>query len=201
MAKYPFTPGPENVVELFQKIQSMGVTKNKINTAYLKSIGFKSSYDTYLPRVLKQLGFVGSDGLPTDKWKAYGVKKERVHVMASALKNAYADLFDTYPNAYKENDNVLFDFFKGDTGAADRETGLMLKTFQNLCALADFEAIPAEAVVSEPTVTPTREEAAPKVKIAPHLQLNIEIHIAADTPDDKIETIFKNMKKYLLTNE
>ena len=202
MAKYPFTPGPENVVELFQKIQSMGVTKNKINTAYLKSIGFKSSYDTYLPRVLKQLGFVGSDGLPTDKWKAYGVKKERGHVMASALKNAYADLFDIYPNAYKENDSVLFDFLKGNTGAADRETSLMLKTFKNLCALADFEATPAKVSVSEPTVTPSSgEEVTPKVKIASSLQLNIEIHIAADTPDDKIETIFKNMKKYLLPNE
>jgi len=202
MAKYPFTPGPENVVELFQKIQSMGVTKNKINAAYLKSIGFKSSYDTYLPRVLKQLGFVGSDGLPTDKWKAYGVKKERGHVMASALKNAYADLFDTYPNAYKENDSVLFDFFKGNTGAADRETGLMLKTFRNLCTLADFEAVPEKAPPSEVTQPlPLREEVAPKVRIAPSLQLNIEIHIAADTSDDKIETIFKNMKKYLLTNE
>ena len=201
MAKYPFTPGPENVVELFQKIQSMGVTKNKINTAYLKSIGFKSSYDTYLPRVLKQLGFVGSDGLPTDKWKAYGVKKERGDVMASALKNAYADLFNLYPNAYKENDSVLFDFFKGNTGAADRETGLMLKTFQNLCALANFEAVPAEAP-AEPTVHPLpEEELTPKVKIARHLQLNIEIHIAADTSDEKIETIFKNMKHYLLSNE
>ena len=65
MAKYPFTPGPENVVELFQKIQSMGVTKNKINTAYLKSIGFKSSYDTYLPRVLKQKGEGACYGIST----------------------------------------------------------------------------------------------------------------------------------------
>jgi hypothetical protein len=41
----------------------------------------------------------------------------------------------------------------------------------------------------------------PAVDVTPKLQLNIEIHIAADTPDEKIETIFRNMKKYLLTNE
>lgn len=41
----------------------------------------------------------------------------------------------------------------------------------------------------------------PLVDIPPKLQLNIEIHINADVTDDKIETIFKNMKKYLLTNE
>lgn len=200
MAKYPFTPGPENVVELFQKIQSMGVTKNKINTAYLKLIGFKSSYDTYLPRVLKQLGFVGSDGLPTDKWKAYGVKKERGHVMASALKNAYADLFDTYPNAYKENDSVLFDFFKGNTGAADRETGLMLKTFKNLCVLADFEAVPAEAVVSEPLTSP-REEAARIPTVAPGLTVNINVQLTLPATDDETvyDKLFASLKRNLLS--
>ena len=39
------------------------------------------------------------------------------------------------------------------------------------------------------------------VNVVPNLQLNIEIHIAADTSPDQIETIFKNMKKYLLANE
>jgi len=200
MAKYPFTPGPENVVELFQRIQSMGVTKNKINTAYLKLIGFKSSYDTYLPRVLKQLGFVGPDGLPTDKWKAYGVKKESRHVMASALKNAYADLFDTYPNAYKENESMLFDFFKGNTGAADRETGLMLKTFRNLCTLADFEAVPAEAVVPEPLTSP-REEAARIPTVAPGLTVNINVQLTLPATDDETvyDKLFASLKRNLLS--
>jgi len=39
------------------------------------------------------------------------------------------------------------------------------------------------------------------VKIQPGLQLNIAIHIAADTSEERIETIFKNMKKYLLPDE
>lgn len=38
------------------------------------------------------------------------------------------------------------------------------------------------------------------LNISPNLQLNIQIHIAADTPDEKIETIFKNMRTYLLNN-
>ena len=40
-----------------------------------------------------------------------------------------------------------------------------------------------------------------KATISPGLQLNIEIHISADTPEEKIEVIFKNMKKYLLADE
>jgi hypothetical protein len=38
------------------------------------------------------------------------------------------------------------------------------------------------------------------LSISPNLQLNIQIHIAADTPEDKIEAIFRNMRVYLLNN-
>lgn len=57
-----------------------------------------------------------------------------------------------------------------------------------------------------PTESPSPEnhqelaKAKPILNVSPGLQLNIQIHIAADTSDDKIETIFKNMRKYLLSN-
>lgn len=122
--------------------------------------------------------------------------------MASVIKDAYSELFHTYEDACTQTDTALVDFFKGQTGASDEKVGLMVQTFRNLCGLADFEAAPAATPISKPSVPlPSPEEVTPEVKVAPHLQINIEIHIAADTSDDKIETIFKNMKKYLLTNE
>ena len=204
MAKYEFpsTPSPTNVTELFEKIQTLGVPKSKINVGYLKLIGFKSSYDTHLVGVLKSLWFVTADGSPSNMWKDYGVKMQARSVIASAIKNTYSKLFETYADAYVQGDAPLLDLFKGRTGAPDKDAGLMLKTFWNLCALGDFEAVPAEAVVPTPPVTPlSPDRITPEVKVAPNLQLNIEIHIAADTPDDKIEAIFKNMKTYLLSNE
>ena len=120
--------------------------------------------------------------------------------MASALKNAYADLFDTYSNAYKENDSVLFDFFKGNTGAADRETGLMLKTFQNLCALADFEAVPAEAVVSEAPVSP-REKVTHIPTLPSGLTVNINVQLTLPATDDETvyDKLFSSLKNNLLS--
>lgn len=67
MAKFPFTPMPQNVTELFGKMQTVGVPKVKVNFNYLKSIGFKSSYDQSLPPLLKFLGFVNTDGSPSSK--------------------------------------------------------------------------------------------------------------------------------------
>lgn len=41
----------------------------------------------------------------------------------------------------------------------------------------------------------------PKVRFEPKIQINIEIHIAPDTPDEKIKLIFENMKTCILDNE
>jgi len=204
MAKYPYTPSPSNVKELFEKIQTIGMPKVKVNISFLKSIGFTSSYDTYLPPVLKFLGFISSDGSPSSVWQSYGVKKQARSVMASAVKTAYYELFGIFSDADKKEEKALADYFKGQTGEPDKNVGLMVQTFKILCDLSDFEDMSAVASVSESATTIAKasvEAGTTKVRVSPGIQLNIEIHIAADTPEDKIEAIFKNMKHYLLTNE
>lgn len=39
------------------------------------------------------------------------------------------------------------------------------------------------------------------VNFSPNLQLNIQIHIDANTSEEKIEVLFKNMRKYLIDND
>ncbi len=198
MAKYEFpsTPSPINVTELFEKIQTIGVPKTKINLEYLKSIGFKSSYDQSLPRVLKSLGFVNADGSPSSMWKDYGVKLQARSVMASAIKNTYSEIFHMYSDAHKQADTALVDFFKGQTGASDKDVGLMLQTFRNLCALADFEAVPAEAVVPEPLTSP-REDVTRIPTSTPGLTVNINIQLTLPATDDETvyDRLFASLKR------
>lgn len=202
MAKYefPYTPSPKNVTELFEKMQRIGVPKTKVNFEYLKSIGFKSSYDQSLPPVLKSLGFVNADGSPSSLWKDYGVKQQARSVMASAIKNTYSELFNMYSDAHKQADTALGDFFKGQTGAPDKDVGLMLQTFRNLCALANFEAVPAEAVVSEPLISP-REEAARIPTVATGLTVNINVQLTLPATDDETvyDKLFASLKRNLLS--
>jgi hypothetical protein len=204
MAKFefPYTPSPKNVPELLDKIQTIGMPKGKVNLNYLKSLGFKSSYDTYLPPVLKFLGFVNADGSPTSIWQQYGVKKQARSVMASAIKNAYSVLFHTYEDAYAQTNTALVDFFKARTGASDTDAGLLVQTFQNLCALADFEAAPAEAPVSEPTVPlTTKEEAARIPTVMTGLTVNINIQLTLPVTDDEsvYDKLFASLKRNLLS--
>jgi hypothetical protein len=80
---------------------------------------------------------------------------------------------------------------------------LAMKTAQGASKPEPSELAPTTHAAPEVTApeSPVEKQARPSVRVVPKLQLNLEIHIAADTPDDKIETIFKNMRDYLLTNE
>ncbi len=60
---------------------------------------------------------------------------------------------------------------------------------------------PDSAPQKAPSAPPSRTNGSTRIELSPGLQLNIAIHIAADTPDEKIEVFFKNMRKYLLTDE
>jgi hypothetical protein len=81
--------------------------------------------------------------------------------------------------------------------------GLAIKKANEALEFVSGEPAPATPTPSEVAIleSPVAQPAKPTVRIVPTLQLNIEIHISADTPDDKIETIFRNMKKHLLTDE
>ena len=109
-----------------------------------------------------------------------------------------------YEDAHQKDDASLESFFSSHTSVGKATIRFMVMTFKALCKAADFtdlstEPIPLESPSEEQETTlrkPTKQ-----VNISPKLQLNLEIHIAADTSDEKIESIFKNMKKYLLTND
>jgi hypothetical protein len=197
MAKFPYTPNPKNVTEFFSKMQSVGVP-SKVDIGYLKSIGFTSSNDRYLVGVVKSLGFATGNGSPTDRWQTYRIKATAGSTMASAIKDTYKKLFEIHHDANAKDDQTLQDYFKANTTSAESVVQLMLQTFKNLCALADFEAVPAEASVSEPTVhLPTKEEAARIPTSTPGLTVNINIQLTLPATDDETvyDRLFASLKR------
>jgi hypothetical protein len=202
MAKYPFTPNPNNVKELFEKIQTIGVPKVKVNMPFLKSLGFKSSYDTYLPPVLKFLGFISGDGTPSTVWQSYGVKAQARSVMASALKTSYSELFHTYNDANNIDDQTLSDFFKGQTGESDKNTGLIVQTFKVICDLSDFETVSEVGQNTTVSIPPLKTKNVGETLNGTKpitVNINIQLQLPA-TEDAKIyDSLFKSLKEHLFT--
>jgi hypothetical protein len=197
MANVPYTPNPPNVKKFFEKIQAAG-TPPKLHQAYLPTIGFKSSNDRYLIGLCKSLGFVDTAGKPTIKWSEYKDRNKAPKVMADAIKTAYADLYSTYPDAEKKDDDTLQDYFASTSGAADSVVRLMVRTFKSLCELADFEAVAVEEYVTTSTARAGEKVSEIPLGMKPiTININIQLQLPATEDVTIYEALFSALKKNL----
>ena len=70
MTELAYTTVPGKIPTLLAKIRQVGVPP-KVTVQWLKTIGLTSSNDTSLIPVLKAIGFVDGNGVPTPKWAQY----------------------------------------------------------------------------------------------------------------------------------
>jgi len=148
---------------------------------------------------LEDMEFIDGSGIPTTLYAECQNPTLAKKALAEGIRNAYPELFKAFPDPQSLPKTELEGYFKQQTGKAGSVLTKMLSTFLTLCSHADFAG--AGVALEEPPKYRRGEAEEGRVKVEPKIQLNIEIHIAPDTPDDKIEGIFKNMKQYLLPNE
>jgi hypothetical protein len=152
MVEYPYVLVPGKLKKFFEHIQNAGVPP-KITIQYLTSVGYKSINDRAIIPVLKFINFLDTSGVPLERYTEFHNKKIAGMVMANSLKAAYKDLFDTYPDAYRKDDEALRNYFRTHTSAGDQVVKATVATFKALCELADFEAKTEEPTVL--TLTPS----------------------------------------------
>jgi hypothetical protein len=196
-----YTPKPEDLTRLLTMLPTVEAPTGKADSAFIKSLGFTASSSKYLYNILKSLGFMDDSDNATDIWKDYLKNECRGQVFALRIKEVYYELFEKVMCPYLEGDESILEFFKINSKASDKELLLMLETFRILNDFADYsELLDGDAF---PGLLPPAkvEEKLPQIKVDPNLQVNIQVLIDPNTPDEKIETIFKNMRKYLLGKE
>lgn len=201
MAEFPYTPGPNNIERFLAHIQSSGVPNAKVTATSIKSFGFTSSNDRYIPSVLKSLGFLNSDGMPTDSWRGYKDKSKARQIIADAVRVTYTGLFSAYSDAYRKDDEALHNYFAGESGLASATVDLMVRTFKILCGKADFEAVAPVATKTPPVgpAAPASSAAQPKSSTAPvpSVNINIELHLPPTDDASVYDNLFAAMKKHL----
>jgi hypothetical protein len=203
MAEVLYTPNPKNVKDFFNTIKSLG-TPSKVTTRDLPKFGFKSSNDRYLIGLSKFLGFIDSAGKPTAKWNDFKDNAKAPKVMADSIKKSYADLYSTYPDAEKQSDNKLKDYFASTSGASGKVAGYMVQTFKNLCGFADFEAVtveePSTAAAPTPTAPASKEVAEITKGVRPiTVNINIQLQLPATEDATIYDTLFSALKKHLFS--
>lgn len=198
MSEAPYTPLTGKISDYFEKIKEAGVP-DKVNRAWLRSVGFTTGNDYYIIGVWKYIGFVDASNAPTESWKGYRAPKESKAVLAQAIRSGYKDLFEMYNDAYRKDREAIYSYFSSLTEKAESTINLMVTTFQNLCDLADFEALPGVAPVP-PSEEELRRPTGRRVGL-PEIHINIQLHLPETSDPTIYDNLFKSLKKHLLSDE
>lgn len=203
----------KNVKGILTAIQQAQAPKQFSNT-FLVNLGFKSSADRLFIGVLKALGFLNANGNPTPRYFEYLDQTQSARVLAEAMREAYADLFELNVNAHKwtraEVKNKLKTLTQGQF--SDDVLSKMATTFGALAAEADFEAVePAEVPQPTKDVEEAEEETSTGDGHEPSglagrtsvgglggLVYNIQIQLPESRDPAVYDALFRSLKTHLL---
>lgn len=203
LVDYPYMSNTKKLKQFIEEIVTRKIP-DKINIPYLVKAGYKSNGDRPIVKVLKFIGFLTEQGVPTDLYKNYLDTSKNKSVIAYAIMEAYSDLFDIYDDAYSRDNEALVNFFRTESGLGETAVQFMVGTFKALCELADFkkideskiivpkQALPKEALPTQRTITAERGLT---------VNLNIELSLPPTENTAIYDAFFKSMKKYLLESE
>lgn len=203
MADFPYSANPANIKRFFEKLQSVG-KPSKITFKWIEGIGFKSSNDRSLIAILKALQFTDTSGVPTERWAQFRHKEQSKVVMASAIKESYAALYETYPDAHRKDDEALRNFFSSHTDVGEGAIAYMVRTFKALVEFADFDAAPSDVEVvtdslakSRAPLTQLRADRSMKSPLT--VNVNIQLQLPATDDAGIYDKLFEALKKHILS--
>src|SRR5262245_22794301 len=100
-AKLPYVVQPGSIAKVFEKVKQ-AQTPERFTIDFLQTkLGLKGgNYRQFIP-FAKKLGFLGTDGKPTDVYKRFRNNDQSGAAMAEAIKIGYRELFER--NEYANN--------------------------------------------------------------------------------------------------
>jgi Family of unknown function (DUF5343) len=188
------------IPDIFNKIRD-GQAPERFSNQLLKDWGFTSTNDRAFISLLKSLGFLTSDGKPTQRYNEYRDHSRSKAVMGDAMKDAYGDIFLIKEHPTQADKTAVEGKFKSFHNASDHVAGLMTKTFFGLLNLADLPKKGAIQPTNKEPARKTETEDPLKPEQLEHgvsgLHYNIQIHLPATKDVEVYNSIFKSLKEHL----
>lgn len=210
---YPYTQNPGNLIAVIEKITDNGIP-DKFTQKELGVWGYTSSNDRRIVGVLRYIRFLDDKSVPTELWKKARVNAKAA--VAEGVRAGYADLYKTFPNADKRDNEALTNYFKANTDVGDAAIKRMVSTFKSLAEFGNFSGLdePATTEVGAEAAAPSGAKPAPaayaptfsapvvpafqsSVSGSPSVNLNIELQLPADPTGDIYDKFFAAMRKHL----
>jgi hypothetical protein len=193
----------KNLKAILEAIKGAQAPK-RFTVSFLQSLGFKNASDRLILGLLKALAFLSPSGEPTQRYYEFLDKTQSPQVLASGIREAYADLFQVNTKAHDLSSTDVQNKLKTLTQGQFTDAVLqkMATTFKSLCALADFAASPKPA----PPPPPPPPPGGPGTLVVPEhpsvtlggLVYNIQIHLPESRDPAVYDALFKSLKEHLL---
>jgi hypothetical protein len=187
---------------------------------FVEGLGFKSTNDRLFISVLKGLGFLDANSVPTERYYRFLDQSESEKVLAEAVEDAYSDLFDVHTKAYElelsEVKNKLRTLTQGKH--SEKVVSLMASTFKALAEYAEWgtKTMPSskiERVVEKPVQEQHNKTSEEIVPIIPPFEVeqegnntttsktqfhyNIQVHLPESRDESVYDAIFKSLRRHL----
>ncbi len=184
----------------------------RFSIKFLEGLDFKSTNDRLLIGILKELGFLNTDGTPQDRYFQFLDKSKSAKIVAEGIKEAYSELFAVNKNAHKmdvaDAYNKLRTLYRGEK--KDTVVKLIAKTFVGLCEYADFSqplqkdeeqvSPPPEDIIPD-NYDGTQETPSPKLGGSSLNMNSLQYHINIVLPETRdaavYDAIFKSLRDHL----
>ncbi|MGA8774113.1 MAG: DUF5343 domain-containing protein [Terriglobales bacterium] len=205
----------KNLPDILNALRTAQAPK-KFSYSFLESLDFKSSSDRLISGVLRSVGFLDSNGVPTTRYFQFLDQGESARVLAEGIREAYADLFQLNTKANELSRQEIKNKFKTLTQGkySDDVLGKMAATFEALVKQADFKIASrkSETGQGEAEETAAKGEAARDGTLEPMQQkpqkrpglnigglvYNIAIHLPESRDSAVYDALFRSLKEHLI---
>jgi hypothetical protein len=196
--KFPYTTKPGSLRKFLAMVPQKPKPA-KINQTLLKSWGFKDTNDASIIRVLKAVGLVGADNLPTEDYVAFMHKGTGPACLAQKIRQLYPALFETSHTPHKEPTETLQNLFNIHSGGSSGTITQQIQTFKALCDHADFSETAAAMSgigTAGATSRDTRTGGSSAVNGAP-IHIDLHIHLPGNKTRRDYEYMFEDIARYI----
>ena len=201
-----YTVKPNSIPDYFEAILN-AEPPNRFNNPFLVNLDFKSTNDRMVISILKDLGFIDTDGAPKQRYFDFLDRTQSKIVLADAIKDAYSDLFAINKEAYKMTIEEVKNKFKTLYAGTKKDVIIQrsASTFIALCDYADFTATTkkdtsedkAEVKLDKQEDVLSQETSKASIITLDALQYHINIVLPESRDQAVYGAIFKSLRDHL----
>ena len=207
MATLPYITAPGNIEKALNGIKSAS-TPEKVTQDFVKTIlKIPGGSGTQITSFLKKIGFVNTDGTPSEVYKSFRNPGTSGKAILSALKIGYKPLYSRNEYMHAADDATLRGLIIEETGAGDDSSvvGLVLsaingvRKFLKAGDVTDSQpSVEKFPITIPPVVPPSTPPPNETGKLGMNLSYTINLNLPATSDIAVFNAIFKSIKEHLI---